>query len=195
MQPLYWIQWLRECTKTEERYKIESWSTPKFRSWEEEKNPAEDSKKCQSIRQERMIVRKSSVESSKEQVISCVKCCRTVKRDKVWDLNAELSKVKNFTLLWFTSYRTHSAWLFGVLLLFPFDKSIFYAIVLASLSTTLSDCAVKRPPYVSGGGLNLKELKQGHTSLRKGQFPSRNWYFLFSHFHITKTPQASQRFY
>lgn len=29
---LHWIQWPRKCMKTEERYKIESWSTPNFRS-------------------------------------------------------------------------------------------------------------------------------------------------------------------
>lgn len=64
-----------------------------------------------------------------------------------------------------------------------------------SLSTTLSVCAVKRLPHVSGGGLNLKELKQGSHIIKERSVPRHKLLFFPSHFHITKVPQASWSFY
>ena len=96
----------------EEGYKTESWSTPNFRDWEEERNPAEDIKECQSIREKRVTFGRPRTESSTEGVISCVKCCSIAKCKEVWDTNVGLSKVEKilkFRFLWFTSYRMHGA--------------------------------------------------------------------------------------
>lgn len=60
-----------------------------------------------------------------------------------------------------------------------FATSSLHAVLLPSLSMTLSDRTVKRLPHISGGGSNLKELTQGSYIIKERSISKQKLVFSF----------------